>query len=124
MNNYIKINEEYKPVTYIVRPVDTTWEQRKSIEIKVPEAGYEDVLEYFKNGKWSLFERVEKTVYDEKESDEAPTTSHIEIEYKETDMSEYCVCGWVRNNLDGSCSVKMGVLSELEAFMASVLGGI
>ena len=124
MDDFIKVNDEYKPVTYISRPSDPFWEQRESIEVNIPDFTYEEAFNHFKDGKWSLYRKVEKVVYDEREDPEEPIKSHTETDYEERDMSDYCVCGWVRNNLDGSCSVKMGVLSELEKLIEAMLGGV
>lgn len=123
MNDYIKVNEEYVPVTYVTRPYDSTWNMRESIELTAS-VKFQSAMDIFKGGKWSLYEKIVREVPDEPVGDETPTTFHEETEYKEADMSDYCVCGWVRDNLDGTCSVKMGKLSELEAFMEAMLGGV
>lgn len=123
---YIKINEEYKPVTYSTTSIDYQWDMRSVVELKAPDVSYEDLKKYCEGGKWSVYNKIVKRVPDEPVEKEGPATYHEEVTYEATDMSDYCVCGWVRNNMDGSTSVKMGRLSELEEFMAATLalGGI
>ena len=103
---------------------DPFWELRESIEVTA-EMTFDQAKEFFKDGKWSLYDKVTRQVPDEPtEEHETPSTYHEETEYVESDMSDYCVCGFVRDNMDGTSTAKMGKLSELETFMASMLGGV
>lgn len=128
MDYYVKIKDVYKKASYVVRPIDQSWDNRESIEVKIEDVSYEDVLETFKNGSWSFWHQEEKWVEDEpvtsEDSDPKDTPSgHTETVWEEKDMSNYCVCGWVRNNMDSSASVKMGELSEMEKLIESLIGG-
>ena len=129
MEYYVKIKDVYKKASYVIRPVDQSWDNRESVEVKIEDTSYEDVLETFKNGSWSFWHQEEKWVEDEpvkaegSDTDKEPS-GHTETVWEEKDMSKYCICGLVGNNMDGSAVVKMGTLSKLEEFIVKTYGGI
>ena len=122
--SYIKIKEDYKPVTYVLNAMDFSWDSRSIIEVTAQDVSYEELKKYFENGRWSLYDKTTKQVPDEPVDEETPKTYHEEVEYTERDMSEYCVCGYVRDNMDGSSTVRMGKLSETEKIIQMMLGGL
>lgn len=125
MEQFIKIKGTCKPITYVTWPVDKSWDKRQSIEIKA-EITFAEAIEFFKAGTWSIWNKEIIQVLDkspEELSEDEEPTYHEEVEDKEVDMSEYCVCGWIKDNMDGTCSVKMGKLSELEKLIETMLGG-
>lgn len=116
---YIKINEKLYPATVSGRMTDKDWDNRASKSITL-EMTYAEAVKLFVNGLvWSIVQREEVPTYDE-EGNENGTETH-DTEY---DNSEYSLSGDITDHRDGTITVKMGKLTELEEAYEIMLGGI
>lgn len=107
---YIKVNNLIFSAEMKHTHVDYTWDNRESQAITL-EADYASVAELFVDDvKWGI---AQPNVPDPETDEEQMTVE---------DMSEYCVAGSITDNRDGTCTVKMGKLTDSEV-LAIMLGG-
>ena len=128
---FIKINETLYPATIIGRVADKDWDNRdtKSITLEMDHATA-DAL--FVNGAtWSIVYEQDVPVYQTNENGEAVLDEHAqpvqigtEKQTTEYDNSEYNLAGDITDHRDGTITVKMGKLTELEEAYEIMLGGI
>ena len=116
---YIKINETLYSATIDGRMVDHDWDNRSSKAITL-EMDYETASTLFVDGlSWSIVEQTEVPVYGE--SGEQTGT---EVRETEWDNSAYNLAGDITDHRDGTITVKMGKLTDLEEAYEIMLGGI
>lgn len=116
---FVKINNTLYPATVSGRVSDTAWDNRESKSITL-EMDYATALALFVNGlAWSIVHQEEVAVYGE-------NAVQIGTEVKETeyDNSEYNLAGDITDHRDGTITVKMGKLTELEEAYEIMFGGI
>lgn len=115
---YIKVNETVYPAMVIGRVADKEWDNRASKSITL-EMDYETASTLFVDGlAWSIVQRDEVPTYDE--NGEPTGTEMRETEF---DNSEYCIAGDITDHRDGTITVKMGKLTDLEEAYEIMLGG-
>ena len=136
---YVKINDVLYPASVDGRMVDHAWDDRKSKSITI-ETDYETAKAMFVDGLvWSIVEQVEvpveATVYEVDENGEyvlgddgAPVeigvTTAMETQETEWDNSDYNIAGDITDHRDGTITIKMGKLTDLEEAYEIMLGGI
>ena len=116
---YIKINETLYPATVSGRVADKDWDNRESKAITL-EMTYAEAVALFVNGLvWSIVQRDEVPTFDEN-----GVQTGTEIQETEFDNSEYNLAGDITDHRDGTITVKMGKLTDLEEAYEIMLGGI
>lgn len=126
---YVKIGDKQFPATVNGRIKDTAWDGRASKEITC-EMTYAEAVELFQDGTaWSI---VSTNDVVEVKLDEAgnpvldengdPIVEVVE-KVEEYDNSDYCVAGDITDHRNGTITVKMGKLTDLEETLALVYGG-
>lgn len=116
---FIKINNTLYPATINGKMSDTAWDNRESKAITL-EMDYATASALFVDGlAWSIVQTQEVPTYDE-------DGNQTGTEKQETvfDNSEYCLAGDITDHRDGTITVKMGKLTELEEAYEIMLGGI
>lgn len=129
--HFIKINEALYPATINGKTTDRDWDNRESKSITL-EMDYATANALFVNGAiWSIVERIEFPVYEtdfegNEVLDEHGDPVQIDTEMRETewDNSEYNLAGDLTDHRDGTITVKMGKLTDLEEAYEIMLGGI
>ena len=120
---YVKINDTLYPATVDGKMVDREWDDRASKAITV-EMDHAAASKLFVDGLvWSIVERQEVPVYQIDEQG-VPIQTGTETEEIEWDNSEYSIAGDLTDHRDGTITVKMGKLTELEEAYEIMLGGI
>ena len=128
---YIKINNTKYPATINGKMSDTAWDGRASKAITLT-MDYATASALFVDGlAWSIVQQEEVPVYKLDENggyiyDENGEFIQIDTEMKETefDNSEYNLAGDIIDYRDGTITVKMGKLTELEEAYELMLGGV
>lgn len=128
---YIKINETMYPATVNGKMSDTAWDNRASKAITL-EMTYEQASALFVDGiAWSIVQQTEVPTYEKDENghvvlDVDGDPKQIGTETQETvfDNSDYCLAGDIIDHRDGTVTVKMGKLTDLEEAYEIMLGGI
>lgn len=135
---YIKINDTLYPATVSGKMIDREWDDRESKSITL-EMDYTTASALFVDGLvWSIFQRdefvIEEPVYqvdgngnvvlDENgEPIQIGTEHKTEVQENEWDNSEYTLAGDIIDHRDGTITIKMGKLTELEEAYEMLLGG-
>ena len=120
---YIKVNNTLYPATIDGRIADSEWDRRdtKSIMLNMT---YAEVLALLPdNTAWSIVQKdtVQKIgeggqpMVDDSGN---PITEEVTNEY---DNSEYSMSGVIRDNRDGTCTIKMGKPTEIETVTANAI---
>ena len=120
---YIKVNNTLYPATIDGRIADYEWDRRdtKSITLSMT---YAEVLALLPdNTAWAIVPKdtVQKTddngqpMVDDSGN---PVTEEVTSEY---DNSEYSMSGVIRDNRDGTVTIKMGKPTEIETVTANVI---
>lgn len=128
---YIKINETLYPATINGKMADMDWDNRESKSITL-EMGYDDAVKLFVDGMaWSIVQQNEVPVYEVGESGEyvldkegSPIQIGTEIHETVFDNSAFNLAGDLTDHRDGTITVKMGKLTDLEEAYEIMLGGI
>ena len=116
---YIKINSTLYPATVSGKVADKDWDNRASKSIKL-EMPYAEAVALFVDGlAWSIVQREEVPTFDENGEQTGTETKETEF-----DNSEYSLAGDITDHRDGTITVKMGALTELEEAYELMLGGI
>ena len=119
---YIKINETLYPATISGRVQDKDWDGRESKAITL-EMGYAEAAALFVDGvAWSIIQREEVPTYQPDESGN-PVQIGTEVQETEWDNSEYSLAGDLTDHRDGTITVKLGKLTDLEEAYEIMLGG-
>ena len=119
---YIKVNNTLYPATIDGRIADYEWNRRdtKSITLTMT---YEEVLALLPdNTPWSIVQKDIIQKYDENgkllvDADGNPVTEEITTEF---DNSEYTMSGVIRDNRNGTVTIKMGKLTEIESILSEL----
>ena len=115
---FIKINETLYLATVSGRIADKDWDNRASKSITL-EMDYATAAETFVDGlTWSIVQREEIPTFDE--NGEQTGTEMQETEF---DNSDYNLAGDIIDHRDGTITVKMGKLTDLEQAYEIMLGG-
>lgn len=120
---YIKVNNTLYPATIDGRIADYTWDRRdtKSITLSMT---YAEVLALLPdNTPWSIVQKdtVQKISEDGQpmvDDSGNPITEEVTNEYNN---SEYSMSGVIRDNRDGTVTIKMGKPTEIETVTASAI---
>ena len=101
---FVKINNTLYPATVSGKIADRDWDNRESKSITL-EMDYATAINLFVNGlAWSIVEK-------------------IGTEETEFDNSEYNLAGDITDHRDGTITVKMGKLTDLEEAYEIMFGG-
>lgn len=119
---YIKVNDTLYPATIDGRIADYEWNRRdtKSITLTMT---YAEVLALLPdNTPWSIVQKDIVQKYDENgkllvDADGNPVTEEITTEF---DNSEYTMSGVIRDNRNGTVTIKMGKLTEIESILSEL----
>ena len=119
---YIKVNDTLYPATIDGRIADYEWNRRdtKSITLTMT---YSEVLALLPdNTPWSIVQKDIVQKYDENgkllvDADGNPVTGEITTEF---DNSEYTMSGVIRDNRNGTVTIKMGKLTEIESILSEL----
>lgn len=119
---YIKVNNTLYPATIDGRIADYEWDRRdtKSITLSMT---YAEVLALLPdNTAWSIVQKdtVQKTDDNgQPMADDSgnPVTEEVTSEY---DNSEYSMSGVIRDNRDGTVTIKMGKPTEIENILSEL----
>ena len=119
---YIKVNNTLYPATIDGRIADYEWNRRdtKSITLTMT---YAEVLALLPdNTPWSIVQKDVVQKYDENgkplvDADGNPVTEEITTEF---DNSEYTMSGVIRDNRNGTVTIKMGKLTEIESILSEL----
>ena len=119
---YIKVNNTLYPATIDGRIADYEWNRRdtKSITLTMT---YAEVLALLPdNTPWSIVHKDVVQKYDENgkllvDADGNPVTEEITTEF---DNSEYTMSGVIRDNRNGTVTIKMGKLTEIESILSEL----
>lgn len=120
---YIKVNNTLYPATIDGRIADYEWDRRdtKSITLSMT---YAEVLALLPdNTPWSIVQKdtVQKIGEDGQPMTDDNGESIMEEIIVEYDNSEYSISGVIRDNRDGSTTIKMGKPTEIELLRASMV---
>lgn len=116
---YIKINDTRYPATIAGKVHDAAWDNRASKEITLAMT-YEEASALFIDGlAWAIVAEQEMPTFDEN-----GVQTGTEMQEMVYDNSEYCLAGDITVHRDGTVTVKMGCLTELEEAYEIMLGGI
>ena len=124
MSTYIKINsgDILYPAVITGRMADKEWDSRETKAITL-EMDYATANKLFIDGViWSIV--MEHPVEIKEIDSEGNTTTKTIIETEEFDNSEYSLAGDITDHRDGTLTVKMGKLTDLEQAQEIMLGGI
>lgn len=114
---YIKINDEQFEATINGRLEDLDWDSRESKSITLT-MDYNTAINLFiDNLAWSI---VSTVMIMEISLNGEETETEKTVEY---DNSDYCVAGDITDHRDGTITIKMGKLTELEEAYELLLGG-
>lgn len=124
MSTCIKINngDILYPAVITGRMADKEWDNRETKAITL-EMDYATANTLFIDGViWSIV--MEHPVEIKEIDNEGNTTTKTIIETEEFDNSEYSLAGDITDHRDGTLTVKMGKLTDLEQAYEIMLGGI
>ena len=124
MSTYIKINsgDILYPAVITGRMADKEWDNRETKAITL-EMDYTTANKLFIDSViWSIV--MEHPVEIKEIDDEGNATTKTIIETEEFDNSEYSLAGDITDHRDGTLTVKMGKLTDLEQAYEIMLGGI
>ena len=119
---YIKVNNTLYPATIDGKIADYEWNRRdtKSITLTMT---YSEVLALLPdNTPWSIVQKDVVQKYDENgkllvDADGNPVTEEITTEF---DNSEYTMSGVISDNRNGTVTIKMGKLTEIESILSEL----
>lgn len=113
----VKINNQVYPAAVVGHTEDAAWNRRESKSITL-EMDYNTAIATFvDNAAWSIIYQ-DDPFYDE------INDITVTPEPEEYDNSEFCVAGDLTDHRDGTITVKMGRLTDLESAYEIMLGGI
>ena len=116
---YVKINNILYATTVSGRVADEEWDNRSSKSITL-EMSHAEAANLFVDGiEWSIVVQEETPVLDDNGVEVDIATKEIEF-----DNSEYNIAGDITDHRDGTITVKMGKLTDLEEAYEIMLGGI
>lgn len=126
---YVKVNETEYPAAISGTLTDRAWDNRASKTIDLAMTHAQAMELFVENAPWSIVERTEgmREQVDEEGNpvldENGDPVMESYTEESEYDNSEYSVAGDVTDHRDGTLSIKMGKLTELESALELLLGG-
>lgn len=123
---YVRVNGTLYPASIGGKMSDKEWDGRESKAITM-EADFDTVNALFPDGvAWSIVNEENVPVVDEEGNPVLDNESNPTYEMKQTefDNSEFSLRGDLIVHTNGTCTVKMGKLTELEEAYEIMLGGI
>ena len=115
---FVKINETLHPASVSGKVTDKDWDNRESKSITL-EMDYTTAIGLFVDGMaWSIVDQHEIPVFDENGEQ-----TGTELKETEFDNSEYNLAGDITDHRDGTITVKVGKLTDLEQAYEILLGG-
>ena len=112
---YVKINGVLYPARVDGRVSDRDWDGRESKSITLSMT-HEEASQTFVSGLgWSIVNKPAEYI-----DESGKTITPDPVEY---DNSEYCIAGEITDHRDGTLTVKMGKLTELEETLEVIYGG-
>ena len=120
---YVRIGDTLYPATVRGKINDKDWDNRSSKAITL-EMDYETAKNLFVDGLEWYITSIESVVISQHEDENGEVVYETEDRTDEYDNSEYCVTGPITDNRDGTMTIKMGKLTELEEAYEIMLGGI
>lgn len=128
---YIEINGTRYPATVNGKMSDKDWDGRESKTIKL-DMDYDTAAALFVDGApWSIIQQgqhivtTEREVINEETGEIEVVSEDVNETYEEVfDNSEFCIAGDITDHRDGTMSVKMGKITDLEAAYEIMYGGI
>lgn len=120
---YIKVNNTLYPAEIAGRIADYEWDRRdtKSITLNMT---YAEVLALMPgNTPWSIVQKdtVQKLSEDGQPMIDSSGNPVMEEVTSEFDNSEYSMSGVIRDNRDGTVTIKMGKPTEIETVTANAI---
>lgn len=113
---FVKVNDARYHAKIDYRASDPQWDGREVKVITLP-MSYKEAAETFVDGVvWSIVNQPADRV-----NEIGETITHEPVEYNN---SEFCIVGDITVHRDGTVTVKMGKLTELEETIAIFYGGV
>lgn len=113
---YVKLGESLYPVSISGFTCDAAWDNRESNSVTIEMEHNEAAEKFIDNAAWSIVYQADDYV-----NSEGETVTPDAIVY---DKSDFCVAGDIIDHRNGTVTVKMGKLTDLEETLAIVYGGI
>ena len=127
---YVKINEMFYEAIINGNIVDTEWDNRESKSITLKMDYAEAVALFVNDIKWSIVMQDRALIYQTDENGDfvfnengEPILIDSVIQEEEFDNSDYSLAGDITDHRDGTITVKMGKLTDLEEAYELLLGG-
>lgn len=126
---YVKIGGKQYPAVITGKMSDKDWDGRPSKSVRLEMTPDEALADWVEGAAWSIVDEtvVSNPQLDENGNilvDEAGNPVMVEaVNTDEFDNSDYSVAGDITDHRDGTVTVKMGKLTELESALALLLGG-
>lgn len=119
---YIKVNNTLYPATIDGRIADYEWDRRDTKSITLTMTHAEVLALLPDNTAWVIVQKDTVQKYDENgkqlvDTDGNPITEEITTEF---DNSEYSMSGVIRDNRDGTVTIKMGKPTEIENILTEL----
>lgn len=116
MAQFLKVNGQEYPVTYIGKYQNADWGGRSTQTLYLQMTHAEIAALLPAGTPWSIIRRDTVPIYDE-ETREQTGTQEIETE---EDMSAYSMSGAITDYRDGTVSITMGKPTEVEALRSQL----
>ena len=119
---YIKVNNTLYPATIDGKIADYEWNRRDTKSITLTMTHAEVLALLPDNTPWSIVQKDVIQKYDEHgkllvDANGNPVTEEIITEF---DNSEYTMSGVIRDNRNGTVTIKMGKLTEIESILSEL----
>lgn len=115
----IKVNDNLYPANVDGKMIDMTWDNRESKSITL-DMTYDEVVALLPSDtEWSIVQTEEVPTYDE----QGNPTGATETVTTEFDNSEFCISGDITDHRDGTVTIKMGKLTDIEEAYELLFGG-
>ena len=124
MLRYVKIGDRMLLATFSGKMKDSNWDDRwsKTIHCEMPFGLAKDL--FVDGASWSIMEQPDNYTVETYDENGIITGTEVVIpELVELDNSEFCLAGDLTDHRDGTVSIKMGMLTELEEAYELLYGG-
>lgn len=116
MAEFIKVGGQEYPATLIYNYKDRNWDMRESVAVHLTMSYAQAAALLPDNTPWSI---VQRDTVDKLDNDGNPT-GETEESVQEYDNSAYSLAGDITDYRDGTVSIKMGKLTEVEQLRAQL----